>query len=552
MVRRIVSYAAVAACVVAMTAGVMAQTPSATAFSYQGRLTDAGQPGNGVYDLQFALFDSASGGAVVGAPVVVDDVTVSGGLFTVMLDFGAVFSGPTRWIEIAVRHGASSGAFTTLGARQPITAAPQALFSLSSQTSQSSQTSVSSTTSASTPWSGLTGVPAGFADGVDNDTLGALTCGLNQIPKSNGLGVWACALDNDNSNTQWNLTGNAGTGGNAILGTTDLQPFELRANNQRALRIVPAPTARQFADAPQMIGGFSGNVVNASALGITIAGGGRFLATNAVIADYGTVGGGVGNTSSDHATVGGGNNNSATGTNSTISGGNNNLASGNASTVAGGDNNQATGTDATAVGGNGNRATGDYSFAAGFNTNANGTGSFVWGDNADGSTIAAGGDNRFVVAASGGIWFGTRAAGSPGSFNGKFILTSTGASLTTAGVWTNASDRNLKEHFEPVDGRALLDTLARLPVTRWNYKTERGVQHIGPTAQDFQAAFGVGGDDKTITTLDPAGIALRAIQQLDRENHELRDALDAQARELAELKAQVASLKTSRKPRGSR
>jgi hypothetical protein len=162
------------------------------------------------------------------------------------------------------------------------------------------------------------------------------------------------------------------------------------------------------------------------------------------------------------------------------------------------------------------------------------------------------GEDRFVVAAAGGIYFGVRAAGMPPASLPGLIATSTGAYLSNAGVWTNVSDRNLKEHFEAVDGRALLDTLAKLPVTRWNYKKEPDVQHIGPTAQDFQAAFALGGDDKTITTLDPAGIALRAIQELDRENHDLRDALAVQTREIASLEAQVASLATSHASRASR
>jgi hypothetical protein len=503
MMRTLCSSAAMAVVVVVgMTSGLMAQTPAGTAFSYQGRLTDNGVAANGTYDLQFTLFDADTAGSAIGTPVVKDDVTVSGGLFTVMLDFGAAFDGHARWIEIGVRPGASSGAFTVLGARQPITPAPQALFSLSSQ---SSQTSVTSTTSASTPWSGITGVPDGFADGVDNDTLGALACGLNQIPKSNGT-TWACAIDNDNSGTQWNLAGNAGTGGGAILGTTDNQPFELRANGQRALRIVPATFP--FGDAPQLIGGFSSNTVT-SATGATIAGGGRFLAPNAVLDDYGTVSGGIGNSADNYAAVGGGSNNSATGMNSTVPGGANNQAAGN------------------------------YSFAAGHNTFAD-TGSFVWGDSGGSIGIPArsNGTDRFVVIASGGVYFGDRSSPPHTGFAG-FINTSTGAYLSTGGVWTNASDRNLKEHFAPVDGRALLDSLARLPVTQWNYKKEPNVQHIGPTAQDFQAVFGFGGDDKTITTLDPSGIALRAIQELDRQNRALQSAIDDLKAQLAALAAEV-------------
>jgi len=98
-----------------------------TAFTYQGRLESSGSPANGIFDLQFAIFDSASGGALVAGPLTNSATAVSNGLFTVTLDFGAgVFNGNLRWIEIGVRTG-GGGAFTTLAPRQPITAAPYAL-----------------------------------------------------------------------------------------------------------------------------------------------------------------------------------------------------------------------------------------------------------------------------------------------------------------------------------------------------------------------------------------------------------------------------------------
>src|SRR4026209_2741737 len=74
-----------------------------TAFTYQGKLTDAGSPANGNYDLQFKLFDSPTVGmgAQQGATVVQNPVATSAGVFTVILDFGAnVFSGGNRYLEI--------------------------------------------------------------------------------------------------------------------------------------------------------------------------------------------------------------------------------------------------------------------------------------------------------------------------------------------------------------------------------------------------------------------------------------------------------------------
>lgn len=77
------------------------------------------------------------------------------------------------------------------------------------------------------------------------------------------------------------------------------------------------------------------------------------------------------------------------------------------------------------------------------------------------------------------------------------------------------SDRNVKEGFAPIDGDALLDTLATVPITTWRYREQDlGVRHIGPMAQDFQAAFGVGASDEFIFQVDADGVALAAIQAL--------------------------------------
>src|SRR4051812_37025855 len=82
-----------------------------TAFTYQGRLNDAGSPVTGAYDFRFILHDSNDqpGGAIAG-PVTNSAVSVDKGLFTTTLDFGAnVFTGANRWLEIAVRP--QGGAF---------------------------------------------------------------------------------------------------------------------------------------------------------------------------------------------------------------------------------------------------------------------------------------------------------------------------------------------------------------------------------------------------------------------------------------------------------
>src|SRR4029450_65470 len=100
--------------------------PIGTPFTYQGRLTDGGNPANGPYDLQFVLMDAAAGGAQVGPTVTRDDVVVTNGLFTVNLDFGAVFGGSKRWLELGGGPGARPGAHTALAPRQDLGARPGA------------------------------------------------------------------------------------------------------------------------------------------------------------------------------------------------------------------------------------------------------------------------------------------------------------------------------------------------------------------------------------------------------------------------------------------
>jgi hypothetical protein len=121
-----------------------------TSFTYQGSLSDGGSPAEGSYDFEFRLYEVLEGGTVMDGPFACDDVTVNAGLFTVQLDFGDTFDGSAMYLEISVRPGASEGGFTTLIPRQEITPTPYAIYAYKS------------------PWSGLTGVPSGFTDGVDN------------------------------------------------------------------------------------------------------------------------------------------------------------------------------------------------------------------------------------------------------------------------------------------------------------------------------------------------------------------------------------------------
>ena len=74
-----------------------------------------------------------------------------------------------------------------------------------------------------------------------------------------------------------------------------------------------------------------------------------------------------------------------------------------------------------------------------------------------------------------------------------------------------------------------------LPIKRWNYKSQREeIEHIGPMAQDFYSIFNVGDNNLTISTIDPSGIALAAIQELNKST---TDEISELKRELRELRA---------------
>ncbi|MCP4362377.1 MAG: hypothetical protein GY796_30600 [Chloroflexi bacterium] len=530
---------------------------SPTNFTYQGFLTDDSNPANGSYDLQFELYDADTGGNQVGNTKVFDTMPVSNGLFTANLDFGAVFNGQALWLDIGVRPGGSSGAFTILSPRQPLTAVPYALYSNH------------------TPWSGLLNVPGGFADGLDNDTTynagtglllngGAFTlnpdyalpqsCNNGEIAEWNGSG-WACGTDDTGSGAAaWSLIGNSGTNpGTNFLGTTDNQSLELHVNGNRALLIEPDATS------PNLVGGYAGNSVG-NVSGATIAGGGNSASPNQVTADYAAVGGGQSNiVTGIAAVVGGGQNNVITGTYGTIGGGGWNQAFGNYTTVAGGNTNVATahgatiaggvfnsasGTNAVVPGGYNNIASGVSSFAAGCGTRANHDGSFVWADFQN-CNLSSQRDNQFSVQAYGGVYLEDGVGNVVDLLWSQPITTSTGAYLSWGGTWTNASDVNLKENFETVDSQEVLEAVANLPIQTWNYKAEdEDVRHVGPTAQDFQAAFGLGASDTAIGTVDADGVALTAVQALYQRTQEQETQIATLQAENEALAARLTALES--------
>ena len=310
-----------------------------------------------------------------------------------------------------------------------------------------------------------------------------------------------------------------------------------------------------------VIGGGYGNEMgfpNSSASWCVIGGGYQNLIEGGQSYSHCTIGGGsqnvIGQASSYFAacTIAGGENNYADGFDQTIAGGganyiqgppfgfrgsaigggeSNEVDSADWATIGGGLANMASGSFATIPGGNSNVAGADFAFAAGNQANAVHPGAFVWGDSTP-APIYSGASDQFTVRASGGV----RLFSNPGATAGVTLAPGSGS-------WTSLSDKNAKENFIPVNADGVLAKLAALPISTWNYKSQdAAIRHIGPTAQDFKAAFAVGETDTGIATVDEGGVALAAIQGLNQKLEEKESEIQALRQNVAELKKLVQEL----------
>jgi hypothetical protein len=301
---------------------------------------------------------------------------------------------------------------------------------------------------------------------------------------------------------------------------------------------------------------------------------------NVASGNFSAIGGGQGNRAGtgSYATVAGGLDNTASGDYATVAGGGFNAVSGTYATIAGGVHNTASNTFAMVAGGQYNTASGQFTFVAGLNGVADRdecaifafwSSAIPFGCLGSSHVVRVGSDHGFSVdyfgrRADGG---GTRWVGIGDNVANQTISTWTGAYLSNAGVWTNVSDRHVKDQLTAIDPHEVLRQVAALPITRWHYKAEApDISHLGPMAQDFYASFGLGSSDKAIGTIDADGVALAAIKGLYEEVHE-RDAkitaqqaqLERQGRAmtqmataLAVLQKQVAGIRQERHVAGSR
>jgi hypothetical protein len=437
---------------------------------------------------------------------------ITPGVFTVPLDFGLLaFNGEARFLEIAVDDN-------TLSPRQVVTTAPYALFALDGGTIYTGGTGISVFGSTITANFGTTAGTIAQGNGVI----------LNQSsPRQAGA--------------TFNISGLARVGDlrvdSPISGDTTTPALRVRSS---------LTNANPFSDRLRV--DTSGGVV---ALGEILIGQIPASASGYRMMWYpGKVAfraGGVNGNMWDDVNIGF--YSTATGSD-TVASGNFSVAMGNSSeatqnaAVALGDNNVVSGISGFSVGRNNTcSATGcmamgtsltaaaNFSTAMGVRVGSGAfTGSFIWGDNSA-TTVANTASNQFMARAAGGYRFRTSAD------------LSTGCDLPGgSGVFQCTSDRNAKQDFRSLDAEEILLRVTALPVDSWRYKSEEGhVRHIGPTAQDFRAAFGLGTGDRSIGMLDIDGVNMLAIQALASRTDELA----RKDREIDALRTQVDALQSA-------
>lgn len=527
--------------------------------SYQGKLTDtAGRAvPDSEYSVSFRLYTVTSGGSPFWNEA--QNVRTRGGLFSVLLgartqigavpDAGALYLGMTvsggaefsprvRIVSAAYAYKADTAGYALAGAgggdNAWVRGGDSALYTVHQL-----------------------GIARGGADNVlyGNERQTHVNLGVACTTGTSGqnYGYATVAGGNTNRAADENATVGGGTG-NCALGLSSVVGGGYGNSAPGAYATVGGGIGNQadFENAT-VAGGFS----NVATLGATVGGGYNNDAlgehatvgggsTNDAVGDYATVGGGylncaeggatVGggfrNYANGGATVGGGSDNDAAGICATIGGGDHNYAQGDCATVGGGFGNTANGSRATVPGGLGNAARGSGSFAAGIYACANHHGSFVWSDSAVTSRESAytTNSNQFRVRARGGTWFFSNA----GMTTGAYLAPGSNS-------WASACDSATKEDFREVDRKELLEKVAALRVRNYKIKDQDdGTLHIGPVAQDFAAAFGVGENNKSINMADADGVALAAIQALYDEM-KARD--EAQQKRIVQLETELARLK---------
>jgi hypothetical protein len=382
---------------------------------------------------------------------------------------------------------------------------------------------------------------AGFDNSAATAGIPAANLGPGGASAVNSFLLGGCG------NTAWQIGGNA-TSGTSVLGSNSAFDLDvrtaganiyLRNGANHGIRVHQLSAG----EPPLLIGGDAANEYGTNARGSIVAGGGSGETNcyepstgtttrpcrNYVNKPFAAVSGGGANIATERfSTVAGGGSNTANSDFATVGGGYANAATGSGAFVAGGYLNVASGQTSTVAGGSFNTASGTGSFAAGSQAQAQHPQSFVWGGHQLLTTTSKG-TGSFTADAPGGFFFGLAAVNS-------------GCQLTNGNAgWICTSDHNTKTNITTLNTGDILRRLLAMPVSRWSYKGTENVKNIGPMAQDFWRAFGLGDSDKTIASMNMSGVALAAIQGLHQVVMEKDQKIEALEARLKRLEAVIAS-----------
>ncbi len=188
-----------------------------------------------------------------------------------------------------------------------------------------------------------------------------------------------------------------------------------------------------------------------------------------------------------------------------------------------------------------NLTTGSNNTFIGPNTNS-GPNGILTNSTAIGNGAVVAVSNNFVFgdANVSGWGFGV-AAGSRAIKVGTDASNGNGAYLTAGGVWTDVSSRNKKEDFTPVDAAVILSKINKLEITKWKYINTKEEYHIGPMAEQFHQLFEIGFDN-SLSSMDKSGVALLGIQQLSKENKNLKKTISIQKKKINNMEKRLLAI----------
>jgi hypothetical protein len=489
-----------------------------TAFTYQGQLHDGGTNANGAYTMIFKLCDAVSGGNQVGSTVTTS-ATLANGLFSVDLDFGAgAFNGSARWLDITVSNGVEQ----VLSPRVQVLPAPYAQFA-----------AVAATVTNGAIMNAQLAGSAVATTNIQNDAVTTVQLADGAVTNRN-LAANAVATANIQNNSVTDakivsvsggkVTGTVASAANAfLLGGLSSANFAQLNNNPI------------FTDGLSLQQGTAGATVWDVSVG-SASGPASYSLPNClifsangvpclVVANMGVwAPNGLGATEVDCGEM--------------------NVRDSDWNTVAYIDSSGNISCTSLAI--SDNFSCTNFTASGNITVNGNIT---VHGDGEVGGpygnpiygNITANGDGQIdgFLNVGGDLNVGGNLA-VDGCIHGDFCVASNMVAGTVSAKTLNTtSDRNLKENFATIDSREVLESVARLPISRWNFKTDGQTRHIGPMAQDFYAAFNIGTDDKHIATVDEGGVALAAIQGLNEKLKEKDARIEALEKRLADLEQLV-------------